>query len=801
MSAVDGASDLLAAFKDIDLDTVSFLLDALESAVDCDSPEESLEAVLDPFLDDCSGALNILRTDPHAIDKAKKKLSANSFRASLFRETSGNQDSAVNPEFSPFIYPKRTYMDGAHNRAISLRQLRLVLAYMKESADADGYLPWIDQIKDSPNFGDRVHIETANLYHLVDFIVKPVTKKHKCSLVEILSKNRQQRPRWFVSHVWCEPVLDFLESLEEHARLRDVSEDDYYWVCGYANNQHDIDSDINIHPDPRQTSFYRAMQQCEGVLLCLDRKATPFTRIWCCFEEAMIVSEGKKSLLLDISAVVNGKGIVLTDGLVNSDLSYGPKFTLEAKRERETGFPLNLLEKGFSIDIRRASASHKPDIRRILNVIAGTPDINLILGAEPDLTNPAFERTNRALRGIFAEAAARKAAEVGRLGKVVEIIRSDIDRTALTLNLGGCQKIDLSTIESLAGHPKLERLLIDCSYCYIFSMAWIQHGIAQLPLLSDLTLIFSGCSGLNATSLKHLAGLKPLQKLNIDLSYSSISDVSGVADCLECLDNLKVLRLDFSCCNNLQDMSSLSRGLAHLKSLKEVDISFQYCDLSVSLKNGLEELQTLEKVFIDYSYTQTIGVESFVKNQKNLRQLKLSFEGSQCKYFHTIDNIQHLTKLEEFDLNLAYTNVGGATGIHHLNKAPNLSRVRLNFAKCAKLLNVSWLPQSIERVARFEVDFTECRGIPEILRTSFDKRDELVEAFSQVCLFPDTIKVGQSVQVFSKELECWISATVETLSEDGSFVVHSDALGSQRYSVNSKMKEKHRKTGLRYNYC
>jgi hypothetical protein len=123
--------------------------------------------------------------------------------------------------------------------------------------------------------------------------------------------------------------------------------------CGYANNQHDINADINIDPDPRKTSFYKAMQQCEGVLLCLDSFANPFTRIWCCFEEAMIVNDGEKKLLLDIATVVNGKGIILTDGLVVSDLSHGPKFALETKREREHSFPLELLEKGYDIDIRK----------------------------------------------------------------------------------------------------------------------------------------------------------------------------------------------------------------------------------------------------------------------------------------------------------------------------------------------------------------------------------------------------------------------------------------------------------------
>ena len=54
----------------------------------------------------------------------------------------------------------------------------------------------------------------------------------------------------------------------------------------YANNQHELGADIAT--DPRQTSFYKAMARCTGVLLILDPDGTPFTRAWCCFEEAMV---------------------------------------------------------------------------------------------------------------------------------------------------------------------------------------------------------------------------------------------------------------------------------------------------------------------------------------------------------------------------------------------------------------------------------------------------------------------------------------------------------------------------------
>ncbi|CAL1150216.1 unnamed protein product, partial [Cladocopium goreaui] len=106
--------------------------------------------------------------------------------------------------------------------------------------------------------------------------------KKGCSMVEIMAI-QVQRPHWFVSHAWIEPVCKFLACLEQHALVRELSSSTFYWVCAYANNQHCVEEDIKSNP--RSTSFYRAMQMSEGVLLVLDSAGTTFERIWCCFEE------------------------------------------------------------------------------------------------------------------------------------------------------------------------------------------------------------------------------------------------------------------------------------------------------------------------------------------------------------------------------------------------------------------------------------------------------------------------------------------------------------------------------------
>ena len=77
----------------------------------------------------------------------------------------------------------------------------------------------------------------------------------------------------------------FLKYLQKHSLVRLTKS--AYWVCAYANNQHNVEEDIS--KNPRKSSFYKAMQLCQGVLLVLDSQATPFRRIWCCFEESIAV--------------------------------------------------------------------------------------------------------------------------------------------------------------------------------------------------------------------------------------------------------------------------------------------------------------------------------------------------------------------------------------------------------------------------------------------------------------------------------------------------------------------------------
>lgn len=124
---------------------------------------------------------------------------------------------------------------------------------------------------------------------LLSSLLQPVAT---CCTLRLVAENAEaQLPLWFVSHAWLEPIKLFLACLRCHAIIRHLQAEGAkppaYWVCAYANNQHILDEAIS--DNPRKTSFFKAMQLCQGVLLVLDTLCTPFTRIWCCFEESIAV--------------------------------------------------------------------------------------------------------------------------------------------------------------------------------------------------------------------------------------------------------------------------------------------------------------------------------------------------------------------------------------------------------------------------------------------------------------------------------------------------------------------------------
>ena len=81
-----------------------------------------------------------------------------------------------------------------------------------------------------------------------------------------------------------------------------------------------------------------------------------------------------------------------------------------------------------------------------------------LLQQEPDYSSPEYQRVNKRLRGIFAEAAINKAAqEGGPLHAALECLATDTERTALRLDFRNCSG-ELRAFSGWAGWGQMQAL-------------------------------------------------------------------------------------------------------------------------------------------------------------------------------------------------------------------------------------------------------------------------------------------------------------------------------------------------------
>ena len=75
-------------------------------------------------------------------------------------------------------------------------------------------------------------------------------------------------------------------------------------------------------------------------------------------------------------------------------LDVGTVHAGEPKLLGEGGFPIALLECGFSIDVAEGEASVEQDRRRILNSLAGCPT-SMLDTAVPPMSHPNYDKVSR----------------------------------------------------------------------------------------------------------------------------------------------------------------------------------------------------------------------------------------------------------------------------------------------------------------------------------------------------------------------------------------------------------------------
>merc|ERR1740129_960366 len=469
------------------------------------------------------------------------------------------------------------YIEKTEMRGITLQQLEFVVDFLKGKSGV-----WRDSNKYSKTCGWTLEADTINLYHVNSWVIPPATKEKNCALVELLAGN-DQIPKTFISHWWGEPVVDFILCVAEHHRVRALGDGDAYWVCAYANRQHDLGAELTL--DPRETSFYKAMSLADGVLLILDSRnemldtgpATPFTRVWCCFEESVAVGDTSREarLLLDIATtrrVSTGRvaSVVLVDGLSGEEAELEKKFekidyfTTEGggwteKSMRESVFPVEVLRSGLKVDIFESSASMAEDKRHILNSIAGRPAEEL--DQEPHKDSKEYDLVNDTLSGIFAAPGFRAAIQCDAdIEEFTSALRRHSGRRELTMSFQGMgawfgdksvKSLNKKHVDALGkaftGLQSLTHLDLKFtegdSTGRFFCFPEFIGNIGKASNLEHIDMVFP-----ELWSLENFGAgfgqLKKLLSLKLSMRHCCIDDVDGLVG-LEGCTALQRLELDF----------------------------------------------------------------------------------------------------------------------------------------------------------------------------------------------------------------------------------------------------------------
>eukprot|EP00966_Prymnesium_polylepis_P130136 3009683-Prymnesium_polylepis.1 len=213
-------------------------------------------------------------------------------------------------------------------------------------------------------------------------------------------------------------------------RDRQLSASTTYWICAFANNQHDP-SEL-AEPDLMQTPFVRAIMAdgCMGTVMLMDEATTPFARSWCILEAYVSVTDGAMKPtphLFDIATIIPagaqarfatgplpaGAALLLDQGSASGNSSRWTERT-EVPR---AWFPAQVARSGSRTDVLRASSTRLEDTANIRRLITGCE------GAErPPEQHAAYAQVNCTLRRMFAEPALHDFAKEGESSEVARLL-------------------------------------------------------------------------------------------------------------------------------------------------------------------------------------------------------------------------------------------------------------------------------------------------------------------------------------------------------------------------------------------
>ena len=91
-------------------------------------------------------------------------------------------------------------IDGAENRPMSLKQLKLLREFMQSQTNEAGEMIWVDVAPPqySCTSGQKLKLDELNLYSTATWLIEPATRSAKCSFSELMNTEAKV-PKTFVS--------------------------------------------------------------------------------------------------------------------------------------------------------------------------------------------------------------------------------------------------------------------------------------------------------------------------------------------------------------------------------------------------------------------------------------------------------------------------------------------------------------------------------------------------------------------------------------------------------------------------
>ena len=333
----------------------------------------------------------------------------------------------------------------AEMRGITIFQLQDVFAHVERRCSKEGWTNYLEL---------RLSTDLVSLYDVSRYVIRPATYKRQISYVELIATGTQ-KPKWFVSHWWGEPIKDFLTCLDTHCTDRVLSRPHAaYWICAYASNwwnRAEVDS-----YDPSKALFTRVMGLVDGTIAVVDKDATFFKRTWCAFEAFAAFTSDREGYFYDVytmpdtpEARQKKEAIGLTDGQTLND-GRG-EIGSQRKKLREQKFPIEVAQAMLRVTIQKAASSVAVDRVHILNFILGEEDLNTQdrLELREKHGHPEYDRFNNTVRAKLATNNLAFAIQKRIDGPFLEAIKNGVTKN-LVGNFDGQDAFDLHASTRLA---------------------------------------------------------------------------------------------------------------------------------------------------------------------------------------------------------------------------------------------------------------------------------------------------------------------------------------------------------------